>query len=231
MERAIILLSGGLNSAVALASLRQTYEQFPLFVNLYQRPAEREARAFEQLCAHFEASHNWTVELSHFKQVGGNAYVDPQKKVESVEQLGKDIAGTYVAMLMPTLLDIAATFAFRVGAQHIVVGLSEAINQPEPGISVLYPDNSRGFIFNYQHMLETALPRRTRLTVQTPLIDFDRREIVLLGQRCKVPFELTWSCYQNSEQPCGRCFGCVSRATGFIAAQLPDPLVQKKTPA
>ncbi len=89
----------------------------------------------------------------------------------------------------------------------------------------MYPDNRREFFTNYQYMLESALPPRTKLQILTPLIDLSRTEIIRLGERYKVPFELTWSCYQGAEKPCGRCYGCANRTAGFIEAGLPDPLI------
>ncbi len=89
----------------------------------------------------------------------------------------------------------------------------------------MYPDNRREFILNYQYMIDSAMPERTQIKIETPLIDFSRTEIVKLGQRLKVPFESTWSCYEGGEAPCGKCFGCASRASGFLQAAIPDPLI------
>ncbi len=230
MDKAIVLLSGGLNSAVAAASLADTHQLHMLFAGLGQQPQEREVAAFESLCTHFHSQHHWRVELSHFKQVGGNALIDPKREIEDAQDLDNDVANTFVAMLMPTLLDVAASFAFRIGASHIITGLSEALNEPGPGVGVMYPDNRREFIMNYQYMIEAAMPERTKITIETPLIDFDRAEIVKLGQRFKVPFESTWSCYVGGDEPCGKCFGCVNRAGGFLQAAIPDPLILQ-TPA
>ncbi len=225
MEKAVVLMSGGLNSAVAAATLRDTYDLHFLFANFWQRPLNHELRAFEKLCEHFAVRHQWKIDLSHFKQVGGNALVDPKRSIEPAAALAHDIASTFVPALIPTLLDAAVPFAFRIGARHIVCGVSEIPPDPGPGRSALYPDNRREFFLNYQYMLETALPEKTRMTVDTPLIDFDRGEIVKLGSRLGVPFEATWSCYHDGETPCGSCYGCVNRGSGFQNAATPDPLL------
>jgi 7-cyano-7-deazaguanine synthase len=227
MEKAIVLLSGGMNSAVAAASLAETHDLHMLFADLRHRPLTREMEAFDRLCHHFEVQHHWRVELSHFKQVGGNAYVDPTRDLEDASTLDHDVAGTFVAGLIPTLLDVAASFAFRIGARHIVTGLSEGSDIPGPDVGVLYPDNRREFIMNYQYMIDSALPEKTQIKIETPLIDFSRAEIVKLGGLLKVPFESTWSCYEVGEAPCGKCFGCARRAGGFLQAAIPDPLIMK----
>ena len=95
---------------------------------------------------------------------------------------------------MPTLLDVAVSFAYRVGAQTIITGVSDSTAEPGSSVPEPYPDNRREFILNYQHMLDSALPKSNRIVIETPLVDFDRSEIVKLGARLKVPFESTWSC-------------------------------------
>lgn len=229
MEKAVVLLSGGLNGAVAAAAAAQHSELHMLFVNFHQRPLARELRAFEQLCDHFRVQHKWKAELTHFKQVGGNAFIDPGRRVDKAGEFEQGVAATFVPGLMPALLTVAASFACRIGAARIVTGLSEAIDEPPPGSAVLYPDNRGEFVRCYQNMLETAMPERTRMSVDAPLIDFSRLEIIRLGCRLNVPFGRTWSCYQNEPVPCGECFGCVSRTTGFLQAATVDPLAAAVT--
>jgi 7-cyano-7-deazaguanine synthase len=214
-----------MNSAVAAAELADTHQLHMLFVSFHQRALKQESQAFERLCRHFSTQHHWRVELSHFRQVGGDALVDPKRDIEDATSLPHDVPATFVAGLMPALLDVAASFAYRIGAKHVITGVSAALAEPGPGVDVMYPDNRREFIMNYQYMIQSAMPERARITIQTPLIDYDRAEIVKLGQRLKVPFEATWSCYRGDEAPCGRCFGCASRAGGFIQAAIPDPLI------
>ena len=225
MEKAVVLLSGGINSAVAAATLAESHELYMLFAQYHQRPLNHELHAYEALCKHFNVRHHWRVDLSHFKQVGGNSFVDPKREIEQAAMLDEDIAGTFVAMLMPTLFDVAASFAFRIGAKCIVTGLSENIDNPPPGNNTLYPDNRRELIQNYQYMLESALPERSKVTVEAPVMDFDRAEIIRLAQRLNVPLASTWSCYQDGDKPCTTCFGCASRAAGFLNANIPDPLI------
>lgn len=213
-----------MNSAVAAAAAAQHSELYMLFVNLAQRPLERELAAFERLCRHYRAQRVWKAELSHFKQVGGNAWIDPVRPVPKAGEFERDVAATFVPGLMPALLSVAASFACRIGAVRIVTGLSEALDEPPPGSAVLYPDHRAEFVRCFQNMLELALPPRTPLVIDAPVIDLTRAEIVKLGTRLAVPFEHTWSCYHAALRPCGQCFGCVSRTTGFLQAATVDPL-------
>ena len=225
VDKAVVLLSGGLNGAVAAATMREQYELYPLFIAYHQRAMRREAEAFEAQCTHLGVKHHWRAELSHFKQVGGSAIVDTKRDVEDATALDTGVPATFVPMLLPTLLNTAAAFAQRIGARVLVTGISEAIDQPPPGRAVMYPDQRREFIYSYQYMLDAALPDRQRIRVETPVIDFQRREIVRLGARFKVPFDSTWSCYLGDSQPCCACYGCASRAVGFAEAREPDPLL------
>lgn len=223
MHKAIVLLSGGLNSATAAAQVKQDHELYAVFVNFHQRPALKEQRAYEVLCEHLEVKHHWKVEMTHFRQIGGNCFVGPKRGGNRSEDATSEPTSRFVATLIPTLLNTAAAFAARIGAGSIVVGISEAIGEPAPGSAALYPDNRREFLTNYQYMLDSAFPPRQRIAVSAPLIDFDRSEIVKLGQRLQVPFAETWSCYEAEQSPCGMCFGCSSRAAGFMKAGVADP--------
>ncbi len=225
MEKAVVLLSGGMNSAVAAASLNDKYELYMLFVQFHQRPGLREQECYQQLCNHFQVRHHWKVEFSHFRQVGGNAFVDPKQRLPEALELTHDVAETFVPALLPTLFDAAAAFAYRLGAGHLVTGVSENLTEPSPGVAVMYPDHRREFLDNYQYMLASALPERRKVDLLSPLVDFSRTEIVKIGARLGVPFEHTWSCYDGGESACGKCFGCVSRAGGFLEAGIADPLL------
>lgn len=224
MEKAVVLLSGGLNSAVAAATLARTQELCTVFAHFHQRALQQELKAYEKLCEHLGVLHHWRAELSHFKQVGGNALVDPRREIEDAAAAGCEAPGSFVAALMPALLDVAVSFAVRIGAASVVTGISEAVHESGLTGAAAYPDNRREFVHNYQYMIDSALPKRSRVKIEAPLIDATREEIVRLGARFKVPFEATWSCYDGGEAPCGRCLGCAVRTRGFNRAGMPDPL-------
>jgi 7-cyano-7-deazaguanine synthase len=82
------------------------------------------------------------------------------------------------------------------------------------------------FIQTFNLMLGYAKPAGRELTVETPLIELNRGEVIQLGQRMSVPFEKTWSCYAENDKPCGRCRPCATRSTGFLNANVADPLAE-----
>ncbi len=225
MDRAIILLSGGINSTVAAAVSREQYEPALLHVAWGHRAAERELLVFEQLAARFRIEQTMVAELSCLAMFGGNSRVSRRLPIEDAATLGAATPATFAMGLMPAMLSLAAAWAASIKAKRIIVGLSEHHRTPGPGIAELYPDHRHDFVQVFNLMLHYAKPAERDLFVEAPLIDLSRAEVVKLGQRLGIPFEMTWSCYGNNDRPCGRCRACATRAAGFLQAGVPDPLL------
>lgn len=225
MDKAVVLVSGGVNSAVLAAAAREEYECHLLHVAWGHRAAERELLAFEQLAAHFRTDKTMVAELSCLAAFGGNSRSSKRVQMEEVLTLGQDTPSTFVLGLMPCILSLAASWASSLGAKRILVGTSEDHDIPGPVISHIYPDYRRDFVQVFNLMLEYAKPSGLELMVEVPLAELTRQEVVSLGRKLKVPFDKTWSCYRSNEEPCGKCLGCASRAGGFLRACCPDPLL------
>ena len=231
MDRAVVLLSGGLNSAVAAAVAREQYEVYLLHIAWGHRTGEREASAFEQLAVALRIEKVMIADLSCMAMFGGNARVSKRLSIDDANALGKDTPTTFALGLMPSMLSVAAAWAGAIGARRIIVGIGEDYDLPGPTLSHLYPDYRREFIQTFNLMLEYAKPAGRELLVEAPLIDISRPEVIKLGARLGVPWEKTWSCYRNNDLPCGRCLGCANRANGFLKAGVPDTLLLEPQPA
>ena len=225
MDRAVVLLSGGINSAVATAVAREQYEPWLLHVAWGHRTAEREFAAFEQLAAALRIERTMLADLSCMATFGGNARVSKRQAIDDANALGKDTPATFALGLMPAMLSLAAAWAGSIGARRIIVGTGEDYGLPGPTLSALYPDYRHEFVQVFNLMLEYAKPANKELAVEAPLIDLSRPEVIKLGNRLNVPWEKTWSCYRNTDAPCNRCLGCANRSNGFLRANLPDPLL------
>ena len=231
MDRAIVLLSGGINSTVAAAVAREKYELALLHIAWAHRAAERELAAFEQIAASMQIEQTLVAELQCMAIFGGNSRVSKRIPIEDADTLANNTPATFMLGLMPSMLSLAASWAGSIKAKRIILGISENHRTPGPAISELYPDYRRDFIQVFNLMLQYAKPPDRDLIVEAPLIDLSRSEVVQLGKRLKVPFDQTWSCYGNNNQPCGRCLACVTRAIGFLKTRIPDPLLLETAPA
>ena len=225
MERAVVLSSGGVNSAVLTAVAREQYEIALLHVAWGHRTGEREVAAFEQLAAAMRIEKTVIADLSCLATFGGNARVSKRLSIDDANALGKETPATFALGLMPTILGLASTWAAALGAKRVLIGNSEDYGLPGPVIGELYPDRRQEFVQVFNLLLEYAKPQSRELMVEAPLMELTRPEIMKLGGRLNVPWEKTWSCYRNNDKPCGRCLPCANRANGFIRAGLGDPLL------
>lgn len=225
MDRAVVLVSGGVNSAVITAIAREQYDPVLLHVGWNHRSADRELAAFEQLAAHFDVERTLAADLPCMAAFGGNSRVSKRFSIEDANTLGQETPSTFAPGVLPSMLSLAAAWAGAIKARRIFVGVSEGPGGNGPTLAQLYPDYRREFIQAFNLCLRYALPAKQDILVEAPLIDLSRVEIVRLGLRCEVPYALTWSCYASGAKPCGRCLGCVNRASGFSKAGLADPLL------
>jgi len=225
MDRAVVLLSGGINSTVAAAVAREKYELALLHIAWAHRTAERELAAFEQIAAAMQIEKTLVADLHCLAIFGGSSRVSKRLPIEDANTLGRNVPATFMLGLMPSMISLAAAWAGSIKAKRILLGISEDHRTSGPAISELYPDYRRDFLQVFNLMLHYAKPPERDLIVEAPLIDLSRPEVVRLGEQLKVPFDKTWSCYGNNNQPCGRCLACVTRATGFLKAGVPDPLL------
>lgn len=225
METAVVLVSGGINSAVAAAAAREQYDAALLHVGWGHRTAERELIAFQQIAAALRIERTLVADLNCLASIGGNARTSKRLAVEDAQTLGRTTPATFMTGLMPSMLSVAVSWAGVLGAKRVIVGISENHGVPGPLISELYPDRRREFIQAYNLMLHYAKPSQRELLVEAPLLEMSRVEVLRLGEQCGVPFDKTWSCYRSIETPCGRCHPCVTRIAGFMQAKMPDPLL------
>jgi len=225
METAVVLVSGGVNSLVATGVAAKAYTPALMHVSFGQRTAERELACFRGICEHYKPKHQIAVPMPHFESVGGNARVDKRLPIEDARAIGADPPSTYVPGLIPTLLGLALNWATVIGARRIFIGASENDGPPAPAKSCLFPDHRRQVYHLYNQLIDMATGAGVKIELETPLVEMMRGEVVRLGRHLAVPFEASWSCLRSGEAPCGMCYGCASRAQGFVTAAVPDPIM------
>lgn len=197
LRLAVCLVSGGMDSCVAAAVANEEADELAfLHVSYGQRTEQRERRAFEELAEHYEAKKRLVVSLEHLAQIGGSSLTDKDIAVSSAALAGQGIPTSYVPFRNAHLLSIATSWAEVIGAQAIYIG---AVAEDSSG----YPDCRPEFYEAFQQVIISGTKPETQIEIRTPVIALKKSEIVKLGQRLKSPFELTWSCYRNSDKACG----------------------------
>lgn len=222
-ETAVVLCSGGLNSAVAAKVAAAEYSIALLHVSFPHRASGREAASVERIVGKLNPEKHLTLEMQHFAKIGGNARVSKRMQIEDAMAIGESGAHTYIPGLIGTLVGAAFNWADVIRASRIVIGVTEELGPPAPRLATIYPDHSREFLEITRQAYEAASPNR-RVTLEMPLIDLKRAEIIKLGLRVGAPFADTWSCLSNNDEACGACIGCATRNRGFAEAGVPDPL-------
>lgn len=217
-SRAVVLLSGGLDSATALAIAReQGFACHALSVDYGQRHAAELAAAQRVARAGGACEHRvMHVDLAG---IGGSALIDPDIAVP--EQASSGIPVTYVPARNTIMLSLALAWAEVLGARDVFIGVNVLDSSG-------YPDCRPEFIAAFQAL--AALATRAGVEgspcrVHTPLIGWNKAQIIREGIRLGVDYGQTVSCYQADAEgrACGRCDACRLRRAGFAAAQLPDP--------
>jgi 7-cyano-7-deazaguanine synthase len=218
MKSAIVLLSGGLDSATALAIARSLrFRTFALSVHYGQRHAA-ELEAAARVAAALGAYEHRVMGVD-LAGIGGSALTDSAVAIPEAPSSG--IPVTYVPARNTLLLSLALGWAEVVGAGDIFVGVN-SIDYAG------YPDCRPEFIDAFQRLAQLATKagvEGSRMTIQAPLIRMTKADIIRTGRELGVDYGMTVSCYQADAagRACGKCDSCRLRAAGFAAAGVPDP--------
>ncbi len=219
MTKAVILLSGGLDSATTLALARdQGYECYALSVDYGQRHGA-ELVAAEKVARSIGVSEHRTVKVD-LAGFGGSALTDRSIDVP-VEGINVGIPVTYVPARNTIMLSLAIAWAEVLESYNVFIGVN-AVDYSG------YPDCRAEYIAAFEQMANLATRAATegnRLNIYTPLISLTKAEIIRQGVLREVDYSLTVSCYQASADglACGACDSCRLRRMGFAAAGVPDP--------
>jgi len=218
---AIVLVSGGLDSAVCLAEAVRKYDAAVLHINYGQRTEARELKAFHDLADHYGLQRRLVVDISYLKEIGGSSLVDDGMSVETgLPQEGAGVPSTYVPFRNAHILSVGMSWAEVIGAEAMYIG---AVEEDGSG----YPDCRREFYDKFAAAADAGTRPETRVEILTPLITLNKAAIVARGLELDAPLQLTWSCYTESEEACGVCESCRLRLRGFEQAGENDPIVYR----
>jgi len=222
-KRAVVLLSGGIDSATAAAMAKaEGYELHALTFRYGQRHA-REVESAKRIAAALGAVQHLILDLD-LRQIGGSALTADISvpKGRGLKEIEAGIPVTYVPARNTIFLSHALAWAEVIGSKDIVLGVN-AIDYSG------YPDCRPEYIAAFEQMANLAtqagVEGGSKLTIHTPLIHLTKAEIVRRGTALGVDFQLTWSCYDPTPdgRPCRACDSCILREKGFAEAGIPDP--------
>jgi 7-cyano-7-deazaguanine synthase len=218
--RAIVLLSGGMDSCVCAALAARDYDAAALHVSYGQRTENRERQSFLAICERLKIKDKLLLRNEAFRAIGGSALTDEKIAVPVNDPnnpgLGHDIPVTYVPFRNAHFLAAAVSWAEVLGAEKIYIG---AVEQDSSG----YPDCRPEYYEAFNRAIKLGT-KEGRIEIVTPLIAMRKAEIVRLGLELGAPFDLTWSCYGQQDRACGVCDSCVLRLRAFAAAGIRDPI-------
>lgn len=218
---AVVLVSGGMDSCVTAAIAHQDYEMAFLHLNYGQRTENRELKSFNDIADFYGVTKRLVVNVEHLKLIGGSSLTDETIEVQKADLARKEIPTSYVPFRNAHILSIAVSWGEVLGARKIFIG---AVEEDSSG----YPDCRKEFYRAFNDVIKLGTKPETKLDIVTPVIDMKKFEIVLKGTELKVPFHLTWSCYQREDVACGVCDSCALRLRGFQQAGVEDPLPYKE---
>ncbi len=221
--KAVVLLSGGMDSCVTTAIANLTHRLALLHASYGQRTEKRERRAFEEIAAFYGVRERLVVRFDAFAQIGGSALTDQRIAVpESGAALAPHagIPVTYVPFRNAHFLSAAVSWAEVIGATAIFIG---AVEEDSSG----YPDCRPSYYRAFQAVIREGTRPETHIEIVTPVIAMRKAEIVRRGAELGAPLDRTWSCYQSEDEACGTCDSCRLRLRAFAEAGVRDPIAYR----
>ncbi len=222
MKRAICLLSGGVDSAVASAIAKDHgYEIYAITFDYGQRH-KKEIECAKKLAEFFRVREHKIFRID-LNEIGNSALTSnkkiPERRIEEIKN-SRQIPETYVPARNTIMLSFALAYAEVKGADAIFIG-ANCIDYSG------YPDCRPEYFKKFQEMADLATKMGVegrKIRIETPVIEMNKADIIKKGFELGVPFQYTWSCYRGGEKACGKCDSCVLRLNGFKEAGFRDPI-------
>jgi 7-cyano-7-deazaguanine synthase len=234
--RAVVLVSGGMDSATAVAeAIDRGYDPLFLHTSYGQRTETREAECAATLAEEFDALDTLHVETDHLARIGASSLTDEAMEMEDAEMESEaaapdgedgddeEIPNTYVPFRNANLLSMAVSYAEANDAEAVFVG---AHSEDYSG----YPDCRPAFFEAFERVVEVGTRPETTISIEAPFVEWSKTDIVERGTELGVPFEHTWSCYRDEQPACGTCDACAYRLQAFQRAGERDPIEYAERP-
>jgi 7-cyano-7-deazaguanine synthase len=215
-SRAVVLLSGGMDSCVCAALAARDHNAAAVHVSYGQRTEARELKSFLGICERLNIRDKLVVRNEALRAIGGSALTDEAIAVPKAEGLGQGVPVTYVPFRNAHFLAVAVSWAEVLGAEKVYIG---AVEPDSSG----YPDCRPAYYEAFNRVVKMGT-KDGNIRVVTPLIAMRKVEIIRLGLELGAPLDLTWSCYSREDEACGVCDSCALRLRAFESAGTRDPI-------
>ena len=217
--RAIVLVSGGMDSCVTAAIAQATGAELCfLHLNYGQRTERRELQAFSDLADYYAVpdSRRLVASIAHLTAIGGSSLTDAAIPVTQADLENTEIPSSYVPFRNAHIVSVGVSWAEVIDAKKIYIG---AVYEDSSG----YPDCRPEYYAAFNRLIALGTAAGD-IRVETPIITLTKEAIIRRGLELQAPLHLTWSCYQNEDLACGVCDSCALRLRGFQQVGIEDPI-------
>jgi len=223
-QRAVILASGGMDSATAAAVAQDAgYELYMLHTSYGQQTESKEYECAQAQAEAFDAADFLHLTTDHLSKIGASSLTDDEMDVEEADLESDEIPSSYVPFRNANLLSMATSYAEANDCEAVFIG---AHSEDFSG----YPDCRPEFFEAFQQVVDVGTKPETKISVEAPFVELSKTDIAERGLELDVPYEHTWSCYREEAPACGTCDACAFRLQAFQNLAERDPIEYAERP-
>ena len=224
-KRAVILVSGGMDSATAVyEAMDRGYEPYFFHTSYGQETENKERECAEMLAERVDAADFLNVETRHLAMIGASSLTDENIDVQEADLESDGIPTSYVPFRNANLLSMATSYAEANDCSAVFIG---AHSEDFSG----YPDCRPEFFEAFQRVVDVGTKPETKIDLVAPFVEWSKTDIVERGLELDVPYQITWSCYREEAPACGTCDACAFRLQAFERAGVKDPIAYQTRPS
>jgi 7-cyano-7-deazaguanine synthase len=224
-KRAVILVSGGMDSATAVyEAMDRGYEPYFFHTSYGQETENKERECAEILTKRVDAADFLNVETRHLAMIGASSLTDENIDVQEADLESDNIPTSYVPFRNANLLSMATSYAEANDCSAVFIG---AHSEDFSG----YPDCRPEFFEAFQRVMDVGTKPETKIDLVAPFVEWSKTDIVERGLELDVPYQITWSCYREEAPACGTCDACAFRLQAFERAGVEDPIAYQNRPS
>jgi len=223
-QRAVILASGGMDSATAAAVAQDAgYELYMLHTSYGQQTESKEYECAQAQAEAFDAADFLHLTTDHLSKIGASSLTDDEMDVKEADLESDEIPSSYVPFRNANLLSMATSYAEANDCEAVFIG---AHSEDFSG----YPDCRPEFFEAFQQVVDVGTKPETEISVEAPFVELSKTDIAERGLELDVPYEHTWSCYREETPACATCDACAFRLQAFQNLGERDPIEYAERP-